>query len=163
MWEELGKSEAEVLNPGEWHTPYVHHYRDSNGQLLYHIVDLSIPRDICGGEFFVNLLSFEDALKVSASLCAQVSYRKSDDSLEKALLIYDRLVESKPVHASPFEHQATPMGHPYDVFYYVDTVIDEGSTHCDIDNDRWSGNFKHWIQQRQLIPNNACWDYKEQN
>jgi hypothetical protein len=67
------------LLPGDWHTPYA---------------DTSLP--------------IVDRLKVSASCCAQVSYRKLDESLNKALLVYDRLVSGKPLHASPFEHQATP-------------------------------------------------------
>lgn len=47
----------------------------------------------------------DDALKVSASCCAQVSYRKCDDSLDKAKAIFDKLASSDPIHASPFEHQ----------------------------------------------------------
>ncbi len=53
-------------------------------------------------------ISLSEAIKISASLCAQVSYRKADESLDKAIKIHDRLVKSIPVHASPFEHQATP-------------------------------------------------------
>lgn len=45
------------------------------------------------------------ALKVSASCCAQVSYRKNDTSEEKAEIIFDRLVGSEPRHSSPMEHQ----------------------------------------------------------
>lgn len=83
-----------------------------------------------------------DAIAISASCCAQVSYRKSDDSLEKARMIYARLVDSKPVHASPFEHQATPIIYP----------SDRGVTHFGSEDIAWSGNFKGWIQNRQLIP-----------
>jgi hypothetical protein len=81
--------------------------------------------------------SLEDCIKLSASLCAQVSYRKSDESLEKALMIYDRLVTSTPVHASPFEHQATPSIIP----------------------DKPSANFRGWYQYRQRLPHNVCTKY----
>lgn len=91
-----GSAPTRILE-GEWHVPYVDCYRDNSGVLHYG----------AGGE-----LSLSDALKVSASCCAQVSYRRLDDSVEKAREIYQRLVESRPVHASPFEHCATPLGDP---------------------------------------------------
>lgn len=54
-----------------------------------------------------GIVALADALMVSASCCAQVSYRKSDASIEKASVVYDRLVGGDPLHASPFEHQVT--------------------------------------------------------
>jgi len=56
-----------------------------------------------------SALSLSDKLKVSVSCCAQVSYRKLDDSLDKARDIVDNKLsgkEGKP-HHSPFQHQAT--------------------------------------------------------
>jgi hypothetical protein len=115
--------------------------------------------------------SLEDALAISASCCAQVSYRKLDDSLEKARDIFAKLIESKPCHASPTEHQATPMGESGEFWdedgdYSVNLLCDpdtweDGITAVDRNGNFWSGNFKGWIQHRQLIKNNACWDYKE--
>lgn len=58
-----------------------------------------------------SLLELGNAKKVSASCSAQVSYRKSDDSLAKAELVFDKLVGGVPLHASPFEHQCT-WGNP---------------------------------------------------
>ncbi len=87
MWEEYTKCVPIKLNPGAWHVPYFR-----------------------SGFWSPNTEeSLEDALAISSSCCAQVSYRRLDDSLEKARDIFKRLVESKPVHASPFEHQATPL------------------------------------------------------
>jgi hypothetical protein len=85
--------------------------------------------------------SLDDCLKLSSSLCAQLSYRKSDESLDKAIMIYDKLVSSTPVHASPFEHQARPA---------------MSDTHR-------SGNFVGWIQYRQTIPHNVCSQFKPHN
>lgn len=85
------------------------------------------------------------ALKVSASCCAQVSYRTVDTSVAKALKIYDQLVGSEPKHASPFEHQARPMT-------LDDTTLQTlALTHWDRDGNAWSGNFCGWAQMRHLL------------
>lgn len=74
------KSKPRKLEFHEWHLPYAE-----------------------------NIANLEEAKKVSASCCAQVSYRKNDDSAEKAELVYDRLVGGEPLHASPFEHVCRPL------------------------------------------------------
>ncbi len=102
----------------------------------------------------LNNLPIAYAKIISASCCAQVSYRKSDDSYEKALVIFDKLINSKPCHASPVEHQATPI-------FEQRKGWNDGITHVDRKGNYWSGNFQGWIQFRQLIPNNACWNYEE--
>lgn len=95
--------------------------------------------------------SLEDALAISSSCCAQISYRRSDDSLDKAKRIYARLVDAEPVHASPFEHQATP----------IRNICTPGVTHTRLaDNMLCSGNFEGWAQYRQIIPNNTCYHYE---
>lgn len=128
----------QALDPGEWHVPYVHRERTPEGMKYFDVDD--------------NGLTVEEAKLVSASSCAQVSYRKSDASLEKALAIKDRLFNGRKVHASPVEHQATPM--PEEV-ENVGTHGEwpEGMTHLDRNYVRWSGNFRNFIQHRQLIPN----------
>lgn len=140
MWQAYERSTPYELRPGEWHMPY---YRD-------------------GFWADVHDDSLDDALAISSSCCAQVSYRVLDDSLEKAKDIFQRLVESKPVHASPFEHQATPMVEPY---YCDDEQVllgeEEGVTHFDRRGFAWSGNFKGWIQHRQLIEDHVCEKYQE--
>jgi len=122
------------LKANEWHVPY---FKDG-----YWTPDMEE--------------SLEDALAISASCCAQVSYRKLDDSLEKARDIFKRLVESKPVHASPFEHQATPLTYGM----AGDTQV-KGTTGFDNKGNAWSGNFRQWIQHRQLIEDHTCWSYKK--
>lgn len=140
--EEMLKAQEESkpipLIPGEWHLPYY----GEHGALF--------------GSFSDEEL--ENAKAISASCCAQVSYRKLDDSLEKALNVYKRLVESEPVHASPFEHQATPMK-IMKCDYWTDAIWEalgqEGATHMDKDQNIWSGNLSGWAQHRQMIPNNV--------
>lgn len=36
---------------------------------------------------------------------------------------------------------------------------EKGITHADRDGNLWSGNFCGFVQHRQLIPENACWNY----
>lgn len=118
------------LMPGEWHVPYIGRELDGNGHMLY----------TSGGG---NIL-LEDAKIISASCCAQVSYRKSDDSLDKAKAIYQRLIGSVPCHASPVEHQAmAPL--------ITKNSWQSGYTHMDRNHNMWSGNFRGWIQHRQLL------------
>jgi thymidylate synthase ThyX len=129
-----------TVHTSEWHVPYVNRVREYlDGDLSY-----------LGSQG--EKISLEDAKIISASCCAQVSYRKSDDSLEKAKMVYQRLIGSEPVHASPVEHQATPMKTPQSPFGDCTEV---GVTHKDRKHDYWSGNFRNWIQLRQLIPNNC--------
>lgn len=119
-------SKAKPLLEGEWHMPY---FEDG----------------FWGPDFETSL---DDALAVSSSCCAQVSYRKLDDSLEKARMIFDKLITSKPEHASPMEHQATPIRK-----IGMDEVWQdiEGVTHIDRRNQLWSGNFLGWVQHRQIL------------
>lgn len=114
MREAIEKSTPKVLKIGEWHLPYMEDFN---------IVE--IP-------FKDNDVSLDEAKMISVSLCAQVSYRKQDFSIDKAKKIYSMLIDGDIVHASPFEHIATPSGNSVSS----------------------SGNFKGWIQYRQQIPNN---------
>lgn len=130
------------LAPGQWHLPYVEVVTTGGSQLFFS----------SGAE-----ISLEDAVTISASCCAQVSYRKNDDSLEKAKDIYSKLnigSETDPAHASPLEHQARVMKNaaPSSLFGW-----EEGATHIDREGWLWSGNLKGFIQYRKLIPNEARW------
>lgn len=140
MYEAMQESEPEMLEAGEWHTPYVKHFRASDGDafLEYHVDNLGV--------------SEEEAKAISASCCAQVSYRRLDNTYDKAMSVYDRLgVGGNKIHASPFEHVATPMEL---------TAWEHGVTHKDVEGELWSGNLKGWIQLRQLLPNHTCYYYK---
>jgi hypothetical protein len=142
MFELYKQHQPQQLQPGEWHVPYVNTRRDIRGNL--HYLD---SNDAC--------ITTEEARIVSASCCAQVSYRKQDDTLEKATKIYRQLIESEPAHASPVEHQATPM-HPH-VDNYDPSAWQPGTTHLSANGDLWSGNLRGWIQHRKLITGEAKW------
>lgn len=84
--EALDDSEPVEMEEGDWHLPYAEGLK----------------------------CSYEEAVKVSASCCAQVSYRKLENSLDKAIKIYDMLnlpnngvYPDDPPHFSPTEHQVT--------------------------------------------------------
>jgi hypothetical protein len=62
--------------------------------------------------------------------------------------IYAKLVESKPIHASPFEHQAYPIKYPEKA---EDWKQVPGITHVDKADNYWSNNFKGWVQYRSLL------------
>jgi len=126
-----------ILKQGEWHLPYIDDYK-------------VVSDDECVFEF--NEINLSDAIKLSSSLCAQVSFRKSNESIEKACSIYDRLILSKPAHFSPFEHQATPI-------IKSEEFDQDGVTHKDCNGNLWSGNLKGWIQNRQLLYKQLCLDY----
>lgn len=75
-----------VLRQGEWHLPYV---------------------DEAERENFSKIT----AVKLSIARCARVSYKTHDGrapDVAEDLKLYERLVGSVPLHASPAEHQATP-------------------------------------------------------
>lgn len=81
-------------------------------------------------------LAEETARKVSAARCARVSYLTHDGKkpdIEADLALFDRLAGGVPLHASPMEHQATPV-------YRADQV-------------RLQGNFNGWAQFRKMLPN----------
>lgn len=139
MHQARANSNPVPLTAYEWHVPY---YEDGFW------IEAEDGKDVYGN-------ALEDALMISSSCCAQVSYRKLDDSLEKAKDIFQRLVEAKPVHASPFEHQATPftLGTPAN-------LENGGLTHIDSKGAYWSGNFRGWIQHRQLLKDHTCWSYE---
>ena len=99
MYEALALSEPMELSYGEWHLPYIERERDEEGELKYFVYNQDEdPSSETYGHQYIVSLTLEQAQKISCSCCAQVSYRKSDNSIEKAIAIYDRLVNSKPVH-----------------------------------------------------------------
>lgn len=170
MKESRVESVPVVLEPDEWHTPY---YQDGFwkwGDLNPWAEDEVTKVDNYG-------VTLEDALAISASCCAQASFRTLNDTIEKAKDIVSKLnlgVDmTEPCHASPTEHQATPIAaseerdcNDYgdgERYYFGKDVNQpsnskswqEGITHVMRDGTFGSGNLKGFIQHRQLIPGNV--------
>ena len=152
-------STPQLLKPGQWHTPYVYVSEKADGSFgNYYVVDeAGWPVE----------LTLEEALAISSSCCAQVSYRRLNSTKDKALDIYEKLLSGNKVHASPFEHQATPIA-PFKEIENSDFLTigfvnlardpsswEKGITHADREGKLWSGNLCGWIQHRQLVPNNT--------
>lgn len=157
------------LQRGEWHLPYVNRYRIKSGRgrglIEYHLGEV--------GTDSYKQLTLVDAIKISASCTAQTSYRKNDESLEKAEKIFDMLIGAEVLHASPFGHLATPIEEheelidDYDedagvieinLTYHPDTW-QEGITHMNRAGQLCSANLRTYIQYRHLLKNNTCWEF----
>lgn len=148
MREAIDSAEVMPLAAGELHVPFVDRKRVGFDMEYSVILD---------GEKVI--LSKDQALRVSASCCAQTSFRSLDYSLTKADNIYTILVEDEPVHASPFEHQAEALSNDSAVTFTLSQAnapivrFPRGITHMDRNGALWSGNIRGWIQHRQLIAN----------
>lgn len=108
-------SKPELLYKGDWHLPYV-----TDEECEANEVDL--------------------LRKISTARCARVSYKMFDGtptSIESDLKLYNKLVGSVPLHASPAEHQATP-----------DEIDDHTDDYL---NPHLSGNFTGWLQNRKFL------------
>jgi hypothetical protein len=128
MMAALGASTPKLLLPQQWHLPYVTCEDFAAEQYLMN------PLGVVNSDHVIEL-----AKKVSAARCCRVSYLKHDgtnSSIEEDLKLCDRLAGAEPIHASPFEHQATPDTLKHGLVWK--------SPHL-------HGNFVGWIQHRKLI------------
>jgi len=133
----MDESDPTPLQPDEWHLPYIREQDITMGQVGE------------GKPFCVNL---EDLKLISAARCARVSYLNHDQSepdIGKDLALAERLAESG--HWSPFEHQGTPINLSTAAYSYpgVTHVFAKGNKYKP--TDLWSGNFRGWIQNRQIL------------
>ncbi len=129
MLYEMDKSTPVELKEGQWHVPYVVR-KITNGVMTY--------TDNNGK----NLTS-DEAIICSAARSARSSYANHDNSMsvfEKDIKLAKQLIGSKPMHLSPFEHQARPFKD-------------------DLEKNQYGSNFRHFFQQRKAIEN-SLWHYE---
>lgn len=135
-------SEPKQLDEGDWHLPYITPEDMLNVEEMYEPVnDYNLYK-----ENVINTL-----LQISSARCARISYKNFEGnfpSIEEDLQLYHDLVIEMPVHASPTEHQATPL-----ITNNVSSHWPKGVSHIDINSNLWSGNLCGWVQHRKLIPN----------
>ncbi len=142
MKEVMDASKPQLLQPGQWHLPYVTTWYDyETGDSTKYSVGGDDPLE----HEFIDL---ETAKKVSAGCCAAVSYR-NNPSIEKCLEIWDKLFSGPKPHLSPVEHQATPMKVCNTPYYPHEW--EKGTTHMGGFGQLWSGNLRGWVQLRQVI------------
>ena len=144
MWEAFKASTPKVLAAGMWHLPYIHQYE-------WDVLGL-LPEE----EKQDKIL---DLLKVSVSRCARTSYRSFSGAkvvdFSEDLLLYNKLVGSVPMHASPAEHQATPDT--------CKVYLENGKLKRVWDMPTLSGNFgPGWIQYRQTLEGHTINEYPEE-
>lgn len=122
MYVAMSASEPEEMVEGEWHLPFVS-LQEQNRMM-------QSGGPLTGDEKHLNLV------KMSVARCARVSYLNHEGkqpTLEEDLVLYERLVGSAPIHASPAEHQARAMG--------------------SFSGNAPSGNFRGWTQYRKTLQN----------
>lgn len=101
--EAIAGARYQNLRPGEWHLPYV--TDEEYDEWLFGETPRSI--EICN-RFGIN---GTDVLKrLSVARCARISYAPFDGNpaVEREFERYQDLVRGSRLHASPFEHQASP-------------------------------------------------------
>lgn len=119
------------LQHGEWHLPYV---LDEDREI---VMEFLTTKECPHGLPLLEILK-----RMSAARCARVSYNNFKGLKPKVssdLSLFEKLVGSQPVHASPTEHQASP-----------DILLGFKS-------GRWNtperhGNLTGWLQFRKFIP-----------
>lgn len=122
MYNEYIKSMPKIISYGAWHLPFITDL-DREESLKWIKANSLKPSDL-----------YSILIKRSVARCARTSYYTHEGkktTVEEDLKLYDRLLAAQPVHASPAEHQATPLQNP---------------------NEK-SGNFTGWLQYRKTIPN----------
>ena len=142
------------LHGGQWHLPYIT-YEDWKAAERYCQIG-RITRDMPSYKEKLAII-----LKISVARCARVSYKAFDGNvapIEKDLELYDQLLGSSPVHASPAEHQATPDRITKYVLNRPEPDFDHpfGIENHEIEDwmvPELHGNFRGWIQFRKTLPN----------
>ena len=114
-------------------------------EMMYQCLHSSVPKDNSLDWHLPYILDEErenthisELLKMSAARCARVSYLTHNGktpSIEADVKLFNRLVKSKPLHASPLEHQA------------VTSMVDG------LGDDNYFFNLRGWQSQRWFIEN----------
>ena len=115
----MDSSTPDILQEDQWHLPYI---------------TAKERRDAYYGPS--QTPAWNTLIRCSVARCARVSYFTHEGkppNIEDDLKLYDRLVGARPLHASPAEHQARPVG----LFEREKLSM--------------TGNFKGWIQYRKLL------------
>lgn len=143
--------EYQMLNSGEWHLPYINE-EDWSVARREAFDDGEENRRSTPYDEWYNIP--QKMKEISAARCARVSIKpyegEADYTSEKLRL--KRLLSS-PVHASPFEHQATP-----DKVINWENYDGKNSEEPVWQHPELHGNFDGWIQHRKMIPNEQVRD-----
>jgi len=146
QWRGWNESTPVPLLHGEWHLPFIDKRVDEREVIKCVISDSQRFEKRRTSVKFPDLVN-NVLQQISVARCARLSYMSFETqkrpTVEEDLKLYDRLVGSQPIHASPAEHQATP---------------DELTTHKKHGaavgwlQSHLHGNLTGWVQLRKLIP-----------
>ena len=170
MYQAMQESKPIELKSGEWHLPFVERYYtpvcySDVGGYEYETGYCVFYYDKEANHTCEQVLTLEQAIKLSAASCASVSYRTEGMTLEKADKIFDMLIKAEVVHSSPLEHCATPVKPKFNELGKVRVNCSEpqswedGITHINKQGELCSGNLRGFIQYRHLLPNNTNWQF----
>lgn len=139
----MNNSTPSLLQPGQWHLPYIEasDYEEATDHLKDWWYEMGTSKE----DRVKSVLYLLQ--KISVARCARLTIRPfdGDSSIDKEVNRYERLMVSRPVHASPAEHIATPDTH--------DGAAMKGVWHWQ--HEKEHGNFYGWRQFRKLIPHNT--------
>jgi hypothetical protein len=126
------KSIPVQLDYGQWHLPFVPLAEQLN--VVHHV----------GPALRMNHHEFPIEIKRSAARCGWISYENHDrDGSDDAVLrTYARFFAEPPVHASPIEHQCTPM-----------------HTAVSAARPELRSNLRGWVQARKLVANEQTLEF----
>lgn len=129
MWDQYSTNRPKELKANEWHLPFITESQKEE-QALNCLADRStLTQEDVWQRYWLPLI------KMSVARCARVSYMKHDgvaSTYAEDCALYDRLLASQPIHASPAEHQAMAQADRPELY---------------------SGNLRGYIQYRKLLPN----------
>ena len=154
----LEESTPQLLREGEWHLPWI---RNEDWDRAFEYLGVGNSNSPASMNDVLDLLK-----NISASRCATLSYGNADgtaSTFEKDIARVAKL-QGDPLHASPFEHQATPDKKILiDRKQIIYSEIFPGAVEKTIDlgaREEWAhpelhGNLTGFIQYRKTLPNEA--------
>lgn len=154
MKHEYQQSIPEQIQVGQWHLPYI---TEDDWKAVERYCQIGrITRDMPSYQEKLRVI-----LKISTARCARVSYKAFDGKvapIEKDIELYEQLLESQPVHASPAEHQATPDHMTTFIISRPEPTHEYPLGMENIEKEDWispdmHGNLRGWMQHRKFIPN----------
>lgn len=142
IWDAMNESKPRQLKVGEWHIPFGD--KIEHNKLLESATDYDL----------MHSNETKHRIKVSTAMAARTSYTVVGDekeiSYERLIAIHDRLIDAKPLHASPMEHCARVMSDD-EYNQFSRTIPSKAEIWWAELEKGWCRNFRGFIQYRHMI------------
>lgn len=155
IYDAVQESTPKQLEVGDWHIPFRDKIKITENWDNALEVGLDKEKSIKDGVT-------ELEIKISTSMCARTSYTIVGDekevSYQKHIELYEKLINQKPLHASPMEHCSRAMtNEEYNTYLKGKSIYEESTnSHIPIGNSLgWCRNYKGFIQLRQILENDT--------